>query len=111
MITKEGKQGLPFPEISRRRIHRIAVSLGGDRKVPITFGDRDGKGFVHVFEEIALDIIMRELDTITDFVKYLMDKEALFYRGEEVVFNGGEEDLLAFYLQMSREFPVGPAYI
>jgi len=48
---------------------------------------------------------MTELDTISDFVKYLTDKENFYRSGKMVLFTGGEEDLLAFYLSQNRTFP------
>ena len=104
VITKEGKVGLPFPPVSCRRIHRVAIALGSKGKVPFSFGDF-GKGFVHVFDEISLNSIMNELDMISDFVKYLIDKESLYSSKVETCFKGGEEDLLALYLQNGRNFP------
>lgn len=105
VIRSDGKQGLPFPEPAVRRVHRVAVALGGKGKVWKSFGDF-GKGFVHVFDERSLEIVMNELDTITDFIKYLSDKEAMYRSGTQTIFNGGgEEDLLALYLHQNREFP------
>lgn len=106
VITSEGETALPFPAISRRRIHRVAVALGSQGKVPLYFGDF-GKGFVHVFDEVSLNVVMNELDTISDFVKYLSDKEDLYARGAMTVFTS-ERDLLAFYLRQNREFPQDP---
>jgi len=103
VITKEGKLGLPFPETSHRRIHRVAVAFGSKGKIPI-FSEDFGNGFVHVFDEISLTIIMVELDTISDFIKYLIDKEFLFQKTKKIIFTGGEEDLLALYLQNGRVF-------
>jgi hypothetical protein len=104
-IRNDGKQGLPFPEPAVRRVHRVAVALGGKDKVWKSFGDF-GKGFVHVFDERSLEIVMNELNTITDFIKYLSDKEALYRSGTQTFFNGGgEEDLLALYLHNNRQFP------
>lgn len=111
VITKDGEKGIAFPEPSRRRVHRVAVALGSKGEVPITFGDF-GKGFVHVFDEWSLDVVMNELDTISDFVKYLADKEALYTRGVLTMFaSGGEEDLLAFYLHQGRQFPDEPDFL
>jgi len=111
VITKDGEIGLPFPGTSNRKIHRVAVALGSKGKVPMYFGDF-GKGFVHVFDEESLNILMGELDTISDFVKYLVDKETFYREGKLTAFNGGgEEDLLAFYLRNDREFPEGPTFI
>ena len=103
--TKQGRVGLRLPNVGKRCIHRVAVAIGSEGKVPYTFGDF-GKGFVHVVDERSFQTIMQELDTITDFVEYLKAKEELSHRGVEVVIEGGgEEDLLAFYLEKGRTFP------
>ena len=105
VVTKEGRTALEFPDAAQRQIHRVAVALGGQGKAPLYFGDL-GKGFVHVFDEVSLGVVMDELDTISDFVGYLSDKEQLYARGAKtLVQSGGEEDLLALYLQNGREFP------
>jgi hypothetical protein len=104
VITKDGKEGLPFPTNNIMRVHRVAVALGGEGQTPIYFGDF-GKGFIHVFDETTLQIVMRELDTISDFVKYLTDKENLYHSGGYTLFTTGrEEDLLAYYLHHGRVF-------
>lgn len=56
------------------------------------------KGFVHVFDDVSLDIVLQTLDTISDFIAYLEKKEALIQRGITVI-AGGEEELLADYLK------------
>lgn len=104
VIRKDGTPGLPFPKVRNRRIHRIAVALGGEGKAPIPFGDF-GKGFVHVFDEVSFYIVMQELDTISDFIKYLIDKENLYDSGVKTILQGAEEDLLALYLHNGRKFP------
>lgn len=64
---------------------------------PFTVGDIDPNGdFVHVFDEVALDIVIEELDTISDFTEYL-DKRADFIRSGRLFIASGEEDLLAHY--------------
>lgn len=103
VITKEGKQGLPMPDSAVRRIHRVAVALGSQGKAPVDSRGFD-KGFVHVFDEISFETIIKELDTITDFVRYLESKEELL-RKTEIIMEGGEEDLLAIYLANGRSFP------
>ena len=60
------------------------------------------RGYVHVFDDENLDIVLSELDTIADFVAYLTRKEALLC-SERVVLAPGEEDLLAYYLTHTRE--------
>lgn len=103
LIRSDGSPGLALPLVSERRVHRIAVALGSKGEVPLQFGDF-GKGFVHVFDEISFTVILRELNTITDFVRYLRAKEDLVAR-VPLDFQGSEEDLLAFYLHGGRSFP------
>ncbi|WFU00683.1 hypothetical protein QA648_10920 [Rhizobium sp. CB3171] len=65
--------------------------------MPFAIGDIDPSGdFVHVFDDVSLDIVMRELDTISDFTDYL-DKRAAFIRSGRLASAHGEEDLLAYY--------------
>ncbi len=104
VTRRDGTPGLLYPKLEKRRVHRIAVAFGSKGKAPVQFGDF-GKGFVHVFDEISLSVIMSELDTITDFVSYLSAKEALYESGIRTEFYGAEEDLLAFYLHRGRTFP------
>lgn len=110
VLRKDGSEGLPLPDVPQRRIHRVAIALGGDRKVPIQFGNF-GKGFVHVFDGVAFQVIMSELDTITDFIEYLSAKEEMYQAKVETTFHGGEEDLLALYLHHGRKFPRNYAHL
>jgi hypothetical protein len=103
VVRSDGTLGLPFPPADRRRIHRVAIALGGGECFPLTFGDL-GKGFVHVFDERGCDTILRELGTIGDFVSYLRAKEEFFGWHDVLCF--GEENLLAIYLNGGRTFPI-----
>lgn len=94
---------LPLPPPGDRQVHRIAVALGSKGLAPIGEGDH-GKGFVHVFNEDSLEILLSELDTVVDFVQYLRAKEH-FLQGTRVILTGGEHDLLAIYLHKGRAFP------
>jgi len=100
---EDGSDALPYPPKDVRRIHRVAVALGGDGHFPLSFGDF-GKGFVHVFDERSFSILTSNLDTITDFVDYLRAKEELFSTRTDVRF-ALEEDILAVYLHGNRSFP------
>ncbi len=65
---------------------------------PFTIGQVDpSKGFIHVFDDVTLDIVLKTLDTVSDFATYLMKKEELFLSGKHIMVSG-EEDLLACYL-------------
>lgn len=106
VIRSDGSSGLALPPTARRRVHRVAVALGANRALPLTCGDL-GKGYVHVFDELAIDRVIGELDTVGDFVGYLSAKEELTARSRAVLVTGGEEELLAVYLHYGRRFPAG----
>jgi len=118
-------QAFPYdlPEPAKARFHIIVVAhevaaacaatIGGsgslmirsdlrgltNHTIPFTVGDLDtGRTFVHVFDDTSLDIVMRTVDTIADFVAYLT-KKASFLRSGRDVFAAGEEELLAWYLK------------
>ena len=66
---------------------------------PFTIGDINPSGsFIHVMNEVTLDIVMKELDTITDFADYL-EQKASFIRSGHLISATGEEELLAYYLK------------
>ena len=65
---------------------------------PFAIGDVDpGGAFVHVFDEKTLNVVMAELDTITDFTSYLVKKER-FFRSGRFLSAAGEEELVAHYM-------------
>lgn len=84
----------------------INMSLVGDdhykslneHGMPFAVGTVDDKqGYVHVLDDTTLDIILRTLDTTTDFIAYLEKKEALLKKYS--IFAAGEEELLGIYLR------------
>ncbi len=131
---------LPLPSNDEVIFHRIAVTSGahkackdffaggssgsplidttliGDRHLdaPFRIGHIVSKDqFVHVLDELTLEIVLRELDTISDLVDYLQHKEALLSRPGLDVLAMGEEELVAIYLKTFDEnnrhhFPVVP---
>jgi len=65
---------------------------------PFAVGDIDPDGpFIHVLDDVTLDIVLSELDTVTDFASYL-ERKAAFFRSGKLLSAGGEEDLLSYYL-------------
>lgn len=65
---------------------------------PFMIGDVNPDGaFVHVMDMESLATVMRELDTISDFVAYLNER-AIAFRQKRVRLAAGEADLLASYL-------------
>ena len=74
------------------------TNTGAEGFKPFAIGDvqPDG-GFIHVFNEPALELLTRELDTVTDFARYLMRRERIIRSGHLSPV-AGEHDLLAQYL-------------
>ncbi len=118
---------IPLPNIEDIQLHRILIAHGvaekcikffgggsgsllidntiigdehmGENCMPFSIGQVDNKNrYVHVFNEVTLDVVMQQLDTITDFTSYLTKKEK-FLSHQLKVHVPGEEELLAFYLQ------------
>lgn len=113
-----------IPPVENIRIHRVVIALGAQERCqanfgggrgslpirgggpedgrestrpPFSLGDDGGpRGFVHVFDDVGLNVVLNELDTAADFVEYLRKKEDLF--ADCAVVATGEEDLLAHYL-------------
>ena len=70
---------------------------------PFAIGQVDPqKGYVHVFDDVTLDVILQTLDTVTDFTNYLNKKER-FLSNRLTVYMPGEEELLAYFLQQYNE--------
>ncbi len=104
LIKSNGSRELRLPAEHERKFHRVVVALGSKDKVPMIYGDL-GKGFVHVLDEMSFSIILRELDTILDFISYLSAKEEFYMAGKETPFLAGEENLLALYLHSGKKLP------
>ena len=54
-------------------------------------------GIVHVFDEAGIEIVLRTLDTMPDFIAYLDARQDLLRSGK-LFSAAGEEDLLAYYI-------------
>lgn len=61
------------------------------------------KGYIHVFDEVTLDVILKKLDTVSDLCDYIMKKEEFLTNSDMSIFVAGEEELLAYYLQQLDE--------
>ena len=90
----------------------LAIATDADGSRPFVIGDLDrSKDFVHVFDDVSLTTVLRERDTIVDFIAYLR-KRASFLRRGPVVRANGELELLAYYLKnldgREHEFVVPP---
>jgi hypothetical protein len=64
---------------------------------PFYIGDIDpSQTFVHILDDISLDLVLATLDTVSDFVAYLTKKEKLFRSGLQIS-AASELELLAYY--------------
>jgi hypothetical protein len=93
----DGSKGVSLGALEQRVVRRVAVAIGSSGMVPLESRDY-GHGFVHVFDDRTLWLLLQELDTITDFVEYLAAREELLTGGFTGTILGSEEDLLAAYL-------------
>jgi hypothetical protein len=78
--------------------------------MPFVVGELDTtRGYVHVLDDQALDVLLGTLDTVSDFVTYLTRKEDLVRSGK-LIAAAGEDELLAVYLThfdgKEHHFPV-----
>ena len=123
-LDKACTQKFPFvlPDASSARFHLVIVAhdlarrcheaFGGSgtlmihsrligvaaHSVPFAVGELDPeKSFVHVLDDVSLELVLGTLDTISDFTAYLQKKETLL-RSKTMIFAAGEEELLAIYL-------------
>jgi len=120
-VDKSCTRRFPIPLKENSRIHRIVVALNAASRCKLFFGNNGSgslvvstdvrgaekpfhvghvggtRGFIHILDDVTLDIVMKELDTITDFTNYLSRKEALLRSGKFVIATG-EEELLGHYL-------------
>lgn len=100
VYAKNRTNKISLPPKGERIIFRIAIAFGSDNTFPLPYGDFS-QGFVHVFDEESTSILLSELDTITDFTKYLTDK-VQFLKGKYFSMPK-ESDFLAFYIQTSLD--------
>jgi len=115
------------PDITAARFHLIAVTRGSleacKRHFPgsvgshiinttldcsefpevlFTTGPLDrSKEFVHVFDEFSLEVLMREMSTVKDFIDYISARKSFLLDSEIAVMSAGEEKLIASYLMNS----------
>jgi hypothetical protein len=126
-LDKWCSKKFPFtiPDNSLVRVHLVAVahgthdackayfggkSLGSlivdtgiksveQHKLPFYIGNiTPSKNYVHVFDDLTLDAVLLELDTISDFISYLLKREAFLNQDNKEIIAAGEEQLLAIYL-------------
>ncbi|MGD0467542.1 MAG: hypothetical protein ABSA54_04130 [Terriglobales bacterium] len=85
-----------------RAVHLVSV-LMGEGEGPFPFMQTTKDRLVHVFTREFSDTLLSELDTVSDFCEYLRKKEAI-EKNKMIFVLGGEENLLAKYLEHGRSF-------
>jgi hypothetical protein len=100
IFLKDGTTVINLPDKGIRKIYRVAVAFGGIEDYPITTLPQQPDKFVHVFDERSVNTVLKELDTIADFINYLEAKEKYFNNSDRIsrTIVMGEEDFLAYYL-------------
>lgn len=105
ILLKDKVTKIKLPNKDIRNVYRVAVAFGRGEKFSMKTGDF-GKGYVHCFDERSVQIILQELDTITDFLDFLKAKEELANkRIRQIAFSS--EDYLAMYLHNGFDLPDG----
>ncbi|MBD5401106.1 hypothetical protein HDR61_05210 [bacterium] len=90
-----------YTQVSDKELSKLPVKEREEYKESTIFTITDydlSKTFVHVFDDYSFPFVLQELDTLTDFVKYLEEKERFIRSGVAVCYTG-EEDLLYNYLK------------
>jgi len=82
----------------------VSVLVGEDEEEYCRIYEEIKNRPAHVFNRTFTQIILRELDSISDFCEYLRKKEALMATDRKLFISGGEEELLAFYLKNAHSF-------
>lgn len=99
--VRRGKE--VFDPESIREVYLISVLLGeGESAYPLVETIKEHT--VHVLTRDSTQILLQELDTISDFCAYLREKEKLLSASMHIFIIGGEEELLAEYLLNERSF-------
>jgi len=105
VVLNDRATKIRLPDKGIRNVYRVAVAFGRGDKFPLKEGDF-GKGFVHVMDERSVEIILKELDTITDLIDFLKEKET-FQKSDVQHISFSGEDYLAMYLGNGFDIPEG----
>lgn len=92
-----------FDPTSIDEVHLISA-LMGEEGGAVNMVETIKNQSAHVFTKAFLPVLLEELDTIRDFCQYLAAREAVVSENRVGEINGGEQDLLAYYLMHGRSF-------
>ncbi len=63
----------------------------------------ESRRFIHVLDEMTVELLLEELDTVPDLVRYLKKKEDFLQQPGVIISVPGEEELLARYMSTMRD--------
>ena len=86
-----------------KHVHLISAFFG-DRPFIVSTREKVKGHLIHTFTRDFTEIALNELDTISDFQRYLQDREQLSNAKTSLVVIGGEEQVLGYYLANNRCF-------
>lgn len=93
---------------------RVNTLVRGDEqhfKNPFVIGHpAPDQGFVHVFDEVGIELLLEELDTARDFIDYLKAREQLLHSATSDVSAAGEEQLMAAYIRSTAVYGI-PSFL
>jgi len=81
-----------FPREEIRKVFRIIVNLGDGVKFYPSNKETQKGQFVTIFDKGAFETIVKELDTLPDFIDYLTKREELFSDKTVLILPGEEHD-------------------
>lgn len=90
-----------FPKDNIKKTFRIIVNLGENVKFYPFNLVTNNNDFVTIFDKISFETILKELDTLPDFIDYLEKREILFKEKFTIVLPGDEDD---FSIETQNEF-------
>lgn len=92
-----------FQSKNIEEVYLISALLGEGEDIFSPIEEYRGQT-IHIFTREFTEIILKELDTIEDFVDYFRKKEELISWKKRMIISGGERELLAYYLMNERSF-------
>lgn len=103
-----------FDPATISHVYLVSGFLGEPEDYHTLFGEAKSHK-VHVFTREFTEVILSELDTISDFTHYLATKQSNILDNagnRQIIISGGEDELLALYIRNNRSLPMfGPGLV
>lgn len=77
------------------KVFRLIINLGEGELFYIVGSDQEEKNFINIFNKEAFETVIKELDTLSDFIEYLEKREQLFKTKDVIMLSGPDEDYTA----------------